>query len=102
VSTLNVKKDKVTDCYRRLAEKHKSLAEKSEHDKTKLVEAHADGLTNLRADFDLETHSYTEYHQNVRRRLCELHEVVGSSFEEVKAQGLPFPDKGVKEEEMID
>jgi uncharacterized coiled-coil protein SlyX len=34
-------KDKVTDGYRRLAEKHKSLAEKTEHEKTRLAEAHA-------------------------------------------------------------
>jgi hypothetical protein len=31
-----------------------------------------------------------------------LHEAVASSFEEVKAQCLPFPNKGVKVEEMID
>jgi hypothetical protein len=51
---------------------------------------------------NLETRSYTEYLQNVRRRLCELHETVASSFDEVKAQCLPFPDKGMKVEEMID
>jgi hypothetical protein len=44
---------------------------------------------------DLETSSYTEY-------LHELHEAVASSFDEVKAQCLPFPDKGAKVEEMID
>jgi hypothetical protein len=42
-----------------------------------------------------------EYHQTVRHRLHELHKVVALSFEEVKAQCLPFPDKGVKVEEMI-
>jgi hypothetical protein len=51
---------------------------------------------------DLETHSYTEYRQNVRRRLHELQETVASSFDEVKAQCLPFPDKGAKIEEMVD
>jgi hypothetical protein len=45
---------------------------------------------------------YTEYHQNVHRRLRELHETVASSFYEVKAQCLPFPDKGTNIEEMID
>jgi hypothetical protein len=53
-------------------------------------------------DLDLETHSYTEYRQNVRQWLHELHEVGASSFEEVKVQCLPFPDKGTKVEEMID
>jgi uncharacterized coiled-coil protein SlyX len=53
-------KDKVIDGYRRLVEKHKSLVEKAEQDKTKLAEAHAAELTKLRADLDLETHSYTE------------------------------------------
>jgi hypothetical protein len=38
----------------------------------------------------------------VRYRLCELHKAVTSSFKEVKAQYLPFPDKGAKVEEMID
>jgi hypothetical protein len=40
------------------------------------VEAHAAELTMLREDLDLETRSYTEYHQTVRRRLCKLHEMV--------------------------
>jgi hypothetical protein len=48
---------------------------------------------------DLETHSYTEYHQTVRHR---LHDEVASLFEEVKVQFLPFRDKGAKVEEMID
>jgi uncharacterized coiled-coil protein SlyX len=95
-------KDKATDGYRRLAEKHKSFAEKAEHDKKKLVEAHAAKLTKLHADLDLETRSYTEYHQTVRCRLHKLHEAIASSFEEVKAQCLPFPNKGTKVEEMID
>jgi uncharacterized coiled-coil protein SlyX len=95
-------KDKVTDGYRRLAKKHKSLAEKAEHEKTKLAEAQATELTKLHAYLDLETHSYTKYCHNVHRRLHELHEAVASTFEEVKAQCLPFPDKGVKVEEMID
>jgi uncharacterized coiled-coil protein SlyX len=95
-------KDKVTDGYRRLAEKHKSLAKKVEQDMTKLVEAHAVELTKLHVDLDLETRSYTEYLQNMRRRLRELHEIVASSFDEVKVQCLPFPNKGAKVEEMID
>jgi hypothetical protein len=43
-----------------LVEKHKSFAEKAEHDKTKLVDAHATEFTKLHADLDLETRSYTE------------------------------------------
>jgi uncharacterized coiled-coil protein SlyX len=95
-------KDKVTDGYRRLAEKHKSFAVKAKHEKTKLAEAHAAELTKLCADLDLETHNYTEYRQTMHHRLHELHEAVASSFEEVKAQCLPFPHKGGKVEEVID
>jgi hypothetical protein len=92
----------VTDGYRRLAEKHKSLTERAEHEKTKLAEAHAIEVTKLHADLDLETWSYTEYCQTIHRWLHDLHKAVTSSFEEVKAQCLPFPDKGTKVEEMID
>jgi hypothetical protein len=53
--------DKVTDGYRRLAEKHKSFVEKAEDDKTKLAEAHAAELTKLHTGLDLETRSYTKY-----------------------------------------
>jgi hypothetical protein len=49
----------------------------------------------------LETRSYTEYHQNVRFRLHELHEAEASSFNEVHTWCLSFPGKGVKVEEMI-
>jgi hypothetical protein len=68
----------------------------------KLVEAHAVELAKLRGDLDLEMRSYTEYHQTVSRRLRELHEALASSFDKVKAQCLPFPDKCAKVEEMID
>jgi hypothetical protein len=34
--------------------------------------------------------------------LHELHEAVAPSFDKVKAQCLPFPDKGAMVEEMID
>jgi hypothetical protein len=37
----------------------------------------------------------------VCHQLRELHEAVASSFDEVKVQYLPFPDKGTKVEEMI-
>jgi hypothetical protein len=59
-------------------------------------------LAKLCGDLDLKRRSYTEYRQNVCRRLCELHETVASSFDEVKVQCLPFPNSGTKIEEMID
>jgi hypothetical protein len=68
----------------------------------KLAEAHAAELANLHDDLDLDIRSYTEYRQTVCRRLHELHETVASSFDEVKAQCLPFPCKGAKVKEMID
>jgi hypothetical protein len=95
------KKDKVTDGYRRLAEKYKSLTERVEHEKAKLAEAHVAEVTKLHEDLDLEAQSYTEYRQTIRRWFRDLHEAVCSSFEEVKAQCLPFSDKGAKVEEMI-
>jgi chromosome segregation ATPase len=90
-------KDKLTDGYRRLAEKHKSL----EQDKSKLVEAHVAELTKLCDDLDVEMCSSTKYCQDVRRQLHELHEAVASSFDEVKAQCMLLPDKGIKVEEII-
>jgi hypothetical protein len=59
-------------------------------------------LAKLRGDLDLETCSYMEYCQTIRRQLHELHETVALSFDEVKVQCLPFLGKGVKVEEMID
>jgi uncharacterized coiled-coil protein SlyX len=84
-TNLKREKDKVTDSYRRLSEKHKALAERAEQDKTKLPEAHAVELTMLHGDLDQEMRSYTEYHQIVCHLLRELHETVASSFDEVKA-----------------
>jgi hypothetical protein len=65
------------------------------------VEAHAAELAKLHDDLDLQTHSYMEYRQIVHCMLHEFHETVASSFDEVKAQCLPFPSKCVKVEEMI-
>jgi predicted nuclease with TOPRIM domain len=70
---LKCEKDKVTDGYRRLAKKHKSLAKKVEQEKIELVEAHDAELTQPCTDLALETCSYIEYHQNVCHRLCEIH-----------------------------
>jgi hypothetical protein len=47
-------KDKVTDVYRRLEEKYKSLTERAKHEKTKVAEAHAADVTKLHVDLDLE------------------------------------------------
>jgi uncharacterized coiled-coil protein SlyX len=58
-------KDKVTDGYRRLAEKHKSLTERAEHEKAKLAEAHAAEVTQLREDLDLEARSDIELKNQV-------------------------------------
>jgi uncharacterized coiled-coil protein SlyX len=100
-TNLKCEKDKVIDGYQRLSEKHKALAERAQQDKTRLVEAYVVELAKLHGDLDLETSNYIEYHQTVRHRLRELHEIVALSFDEVKAQCLPFPDKGTKVEEMI-
>jgi hypothetical protein len=51
---------------------------KAEWKKMELAETQAMELARLRGDMDLETRSYTEYHQNVRHWLHELHEIVAS------------------------
>jgi hypothetical protein len=50
----------------------------------KLAEAHVAELIKLRDDLDLEARCYTEYRQDVCRLLRKLHEMVASSFGEVK------------------
>jgi hypothetical protein len=82
---LKREKDKVTDGYRRLSEKHKALAKRAEQDKMKLAEAHAVELAELQGDLDLETRNYREFHQTMRHQLRGFHETVASSFDEVKA-----------------
>jgi hypothetical protein len=42
-------------------------------------------VAKLHGDLDLETRSYTEYRQTMRRQLRELHETMNSSFDEVQA-----------------
>jgi hypothetical protein len=51
---------------------------------------------------DEETRGYIDYCLNVCRQLRELHQIVASMFDEVKAWCLPFPARGTKVEEMID
>jgi hypothetical protein len=52
----------------RLLEKHKVFSKKAEWEKTELAESHAAELTKLGGEgLDLETRSYIEYHQSVRR-----------------------------------
>jgi chromosome segregation ATPase len=99
---LKREKESITASYRRLSDKHKMFTEKAEREKTELVETHMMELARLRGDLDLETRNYTEYRLNVHRRLHELHEIVASSFDKVKARCLPFPGRGAKIEEMID
>jgi hypothetical protein len=99
---LKCEKDNVTIGYRRLAAKHDAFMEKVEQERSKLAEAHAVELAKLHGDLNLETCSYMKYRQTVHRQHRELHETITSSFDEVQAQCFPFPDKGVKVEEMID
>jgi hypothetical protein len=99
---LKREKDNVSTGYQRLAAKHDAFTEKAKQEKMKLVEAHAVELAKRHGDLELETRSYIEYRQTVHHQLRELHETVSSSFDEVKAQCVPFVDKGVKVEEMID
>jgi hypothetical protein len=77
-------KENVTAGYHRLVAKQDAFVGKVEQEKVKLAEAHAMKVAKLCVDLDLETRSYMEYHQTVRRQLCELHETVASSFDEVQ------------------
>jgi hypothetical protein len=88
---LKCERDNLHAGYQRLSEKHKVLNEKVEQKKEKLAEAHIVELAILCGDLDLETHSYTEYRQTVCCRVRELHEMVTSSFDEVKAQAFLSP-----------
>jgi hypothetical protein len=81
---LKCEKDNVTTSYRRLAEKHNAFTDKAEHERKELTETHTMELARIHGDLNLDTHNYTEYGQNVRHGLRELHETVTSSFDEVK------------------
>jgi predicted nuclease with TOPRIM domain len=81
---LKHEKDNVTTGYQRLAAKHDAFKEKVEREKQSLREAHTTEVAKLHGDLYLETHSYTEYHQTVRCRPRELHEIVASSFDEIQ------------------
>jgi predicted nuclease with TOPRIM domain len=96
---LKSEKENVTTGYQRLAAKYDAFVEKVEQEKVNLAEAHVAEVAKICGDLDLETRSYMEYRQTVRHR---FHETVALSFDEVQAQYLPFPDKCVKVEEMID
>jgi hypothetical protein len=80
---LKREKDNVTTGYQRLAAKHDAFTEKAKQEKANHVEAHAAEVANLRGDLDLQMCSYTEYH--LHRWLHEHHEIVASSFVDVKA-----------------
>jgi hypothetical protein len=59
-------------------------------------------VAKITDELDKETQGYIEYHLNVRHRLRDLHDVVASSFEEVKAQCFPVPARSAKVEDWID
>jgi hypothetical protein len=99
---LKCEKGSISVGYQRLFHKHKTFTEKAEQEKAELLESHTTELAKLRGDLDLETHSYTEYCLNVRHWLRELHNTISSTFDEVEAQCLPFSDRGMKIEEMLD
>jgi hypothetical protein len=81
---LKREKEGVTTDYQRLSEKHKTLIEKTEWERTELAEAHATELAKVQGELDQETQNYTDYRLNVSRHLCHLHEIMASSFDEVR------------------
>jgi hypothetical protein len=91
---LEQEKEDVTVGHRRLLTKHKTIAEKTDQEGEQHAETQAK-LRKLYNNLDLETHSYPEYCQNMHGRLHDLHKALASSFDEVKVQCMPFPNKGV-------
>jgi hypothetical protein len=87
---------------RRLSDKHKAFVAKAEQEKAELTEAHAMELAEMKEELDKETQGYTDYRLNVQCCLWGLHEVLASSFREVKALCLPFPTQSAKVEDLID
>jgi hypothetical protein len=87
---------------RRLSDKHKAFVAKAEQEKVELMEAHAMELAEMEEELDKETQGYTDYRLNVQCCLWGLHEVLASSFREVKALCLPFPTQSAKVEDLID
>jgi hypothetical protein len=59
-------------------------------------------VDKIQEELNEETRNYTDYRMNVHRCLHELHELVASSFEEVKDRYIPVPARSTKVEEMID
>jgi predicted transcriptional regulator len=82
---LRQEKENATAGYRRLSDKHKALVVEAEQEKVELMETHAMELAGVKEELDKETQDYTDHRLNVRHRLRGLHEVVASSFKEVKA-----------------
>jgi hypothetical protein len=99
---LNHGKEGVTAGYWRLSEKHKTLIEKMEREKMELAEAHTTELAKVQGELDQETRNYADYHLNVQHHLHRLHEIVASTFDEVRARCLPFSVKSAKVEDFID
>jgi predicted anti-sigma-YlaC factor YlaD len=88
--------------YWRSLEKHKTLIEKMERERTKLMKAHSTELAKVEGELDQETRNYTNYHLIMCRHLRHLHETVASIFYEVTVRCLTFPTKSAKVEEFID
>jgi hypothetical protein len=99
---LKGQKEGVMAGYQRLLEKHTALIEKMEQDWVELTEDHATELAMVQGELDQEMRNYTDYRLNVRRHLHHLHEIVASTFDEVRAQCLPFLAKSVKVEDFLD
>jgi predicted nuclease with TOPRIM domain len=83
-ASLKWEKENIIASYRWLSDKYKMFVAKAE-----LTETHAVEFDGVKEELDKETHDYTDYRLNVWRRLRGLHEVVASSFGEVKARCLP-------------
>jgi seryl-tRNA synthetase len=102
-ASLKQEKENVTASYRRLSKKYKALVVRTEQEKVEVAVAHVTDLAMVKKELDKETQDYTKYRLNVRRCLRGLHEVVASSFGEVKAWCFTFlPAPNVKVELLID
>jgi NADH dehydrogenase/NADH:ubiquinone oxidoreductase subunit G len=100
-ANLRLQKESMTAGYRRLSKKHKELGVKATQEKAEIAEAHVAELAEVRDELAKETEGYMDYRLNVRHRLRDLHEMLATSFGEVKARCLPFPTRNTSIEELI-
>jgi hypothetical protein len=101
-AVLKMEKENLTAGYRKLSEKHKMFIERAELEKAELAKAQAAEVAKITEELDRETQGYTEYRLNVRHPLRNLHDVVASSFGEVKAWCFPVLARNAKVEDLID